>query len=241
MSQRKGRNSIPPVNPNPRPPNEPKYGLANNQPAGSRVGVGQNKPVYKQQAGIGGGKALGGKSGGVPTATAPSPASGSFAAPVDPRDSQYWRDMAQLNYNKEVANMRFNTSEQFDKSQYERDVANRNYLDPIEVQRNRESANVGGTIYSTSHQEDLGNLAQQQFQTRAGMSEAYQRAIAERANDKWANEQGYELGNQGAYGEATERAARAESERPGPYVEPPNYASAQQQAKKNRAKGKKKK
>jgi hypothetical protein len=206
------------VDPNPRPPNEPKYGLRQNQPAGSRIGVSGNQ---KAHAGIGvaKNKALKTKANGGATPAASSPTGGGstvFAQPVDPRDSQYWRDLAQLNFNKDIGLQRFGTEDVQDKIRNERELADRKYQDPREVQHLREGANVGGRIYSTATQEDLGNLAQQQFQAKAGIEEAYRNAIANRAMERNELTKGYNLGVGNIYSEAVDRALAKELERAGP-------------------------
>lgn len=218
MAIRKGRNSIPAVNPNPRPPNEPKYGLRNNQPANSKVGLQGNKGLPQPKPGKGPNTGKKGQQGqGGNPAPAPLPAAFSPGSPaVDPRDAEYWRNQAILEFNRTQGVRNLDTEDVFERTSYERDKANREYLNPIEIRKLKENANTEGAIYSTATQEDLGNLGQQQFQQLSGITEAYQRALAMRANQRKGLQEEYDLGGRNLYSEAIERQAGRELERPGP-------------------------
>jgi hypothetical protein len=217
MAQRRGRNSIPAVNPNPRPPNEPRPRVSAAQPAGARVGVGQARPAGSR-TGLGNNRAVSRptKQGANPATSAP-PASGSpppqFAPPTDPRDARYWQDLAQLEFNKNIGEQKLNTEDTFEKTRFGREKSNLDYLAPIEVQRLREGANNAGAIYSTSTQEDLGNLGQEQFQRSAGLSEAFQQALSMRALQRNELLGNYNLGSSNLNLEAAERTSAAEAER----------------------------
>jgi hypothetical protein len=214
MALRRGRNSIPSVNPNPRPPNEPRPRLSQAQPVSARVGLGQARDANASRKNVGKPQA-GNRStpGAQSPAASPPPAAPQLAPPTDPRDARYWQDLAQLEFNKNIGEQQFNTEDVFDKTRYGREKSHLDYLAPIEIQRLREGANTGGAIYSTATQENLGNLGQEQFQRRASLDETFQQALSMRALQRNELIGNYNLGSQNLGLEAAERASAAEAER----------------------------
>lgn len=215
------RLAIRPVDPDPRAPNDhsPKIGVGQGRPAGRdnrskpRIGVGPGKVVSQ---------------GGKPPKPGEKPPA--FAPPVDPRDDQYWLDVTQLTFNKDLQLQGLNTQGVFDSTAHDLALLNRSQQEPLEVQRLREQANVGGSIYSTATQEDLGQLGKQQFAQKADIENAYNRALADRALQEQGIKGQYGIDQQQALATATARAAANELNRPGPPVNA-KYKSPKQQGK----------
>lgn len=219
-------NRIPAPNPNPRPPNEvhggvrlvgtqPKAAVANNQVAKGNKDQHQKTPPKANPSGAGGG-------GGAQTPPSTQPA---FAAPVDPRDAQYWREKAQLNYMSTIDTENTNAANAQSKIEEEAQLKQREYLEPRETQELTKGDNAGGLIYSTTHQERLGELGQQQLGQRLGITNAYQKALLDRSISLKERE-GERIGNEGdILSGAEERAANNELNRPEPYTPAPNYTT----------------
>lgn len=251
---RVGRNSIPKVNPNPRPPNEPKFGIGQAQPVHTNhIGIANNHPARPGQ-GISQNKALPGKGKHKPNYQAsnvqvapPQPSSPTghtpFAPPVDPRDSQYWADVTQLNFNKEVMENKFARENTASEIGHEAALKERAYAEPLEVNALNQRDNVGGIIYSTAHQENLGNLGIEQFRQRNAIDQAYQEALNKRAFEREQAESEFGEGRSKAYREGAERASGRELEREGPeepYGTPTQEALAERANKGKANAGKKK-
>lgn len=217
-------NRIPAVNPNPRPPNEVNGGvrLVGAQPKRNQDSHAPSKGTSNQPNKTSGGGTGGGTSGGANTPPSTQPA---FAPPVDPRDAQYWRERAQLNYMNEIDEANTNAANAFDKVSEEASLKQRDYLEPRETQELRKADNSQGLIYSTTHQERLGELGQQQFSQRQSIIDAYQKALLDRSIGL-KERQGERMGSEGdILSGATERATQNELNRPEPNVPAPNYTN----------------
>lgn len=194
------------VNPNPRPPNEPKGAISNNfqpskkglasaQPAkaGAKTGIGVSNNQVANKPGPGNNAANTSTPGPV---AAPAP-----AAPVDPRDSTYWEEIAQINLNRTAGMNRLEEAGVLADTSLKRQTGVFDYNDPLENMRLRENANVAGGIYSTRTREDEGNLAQEQYARRAGLKEDFDRSSLERAKEKDLLSKEYGTGLNGNYGQ----------------------------------------
>lgn len=194
------------VNPNPRPPNEPRIGnnyapgqkgLASAQPAKAQgIAIGGNQVVNKPGPGNNLNRGVNSNS-----PAAPAPPSPGVAPAPDPRDSSYWEEIAQNNLTRIAMSNRLEESGQLDKSGYERNLHQLEYEAPNENRRLRENANVNGAIYSTSTREDEGNLAQQQYNRRAGLGEEFSQRQLERAKEKDLLDKEYGNGQNSNYGQ----------------------------------------
>lgn len=211
---RRRRTGIPRVNQNPRPPNEQK----------PRIGISGNTAVSSsrdRQRNVGTSQGNFGKPPPTQNPGAPASSSGpAFAPPVDPRDARYWNDVAQINFNRDQSLAALNSQGVFDQQAYEQALLQRTQAEPLEVQREREAANAAGAIYSTATQEDLGQLAKQQFLTRADLSGTYNQSVTQRALQQQQLQGQSAFDIQNAYFAAAQRAAEAEANRPAPAVMP---------------------
>jgi hypothetical protein len=190
------------VNQDPRPPNEPRHRVDRARRARDNR---NKKPQSQPQI--------------------------NTAGPVDPRDDQYWRDYTQLNFNKDLNLSQLNTEDVYANTAYQAALQRRSFDEPLEVQRMREQANVGGTIYSTAHQENLGLLGQEQFQTRSDLENAYNQALADRALQRQGIQGQYNLDTQNAFAAGAARASQEELQRPAPYLPPPTFPAPHEQNK----------
>lgn len=222
MGVRIARHAIPRVNPNPRPPNEPRPNTGGTQAPKFRnnntTGLGGQQTARASHPGVGSNKAVEGPPRPAPSATAtaaPSPPpAAALAPPIDPRDSQYWKDYASLKFENDLAMKQLDTEDVFAKSAFDREKAARDYQAPLEVNDLRQGANVGGRIYSTGTQEKLGNLAQEQFGRNTSALEAYQAALNERSTKRGELKSGYERALHELLEGATERGSEGEINRP---------------------------
>lgn len=207
---RRGRLGIPPVNPNPRPPNEQRIGRAT--ALTQRAGVGDARQIRQ---GIGSGTAVAGP-GARPTGGTTPPPTSATAPPPDPRDDQYWRDITRLQFERNSGLAQLNTEGVFARTSYEQALAARARSEPLEQLNLRQQANRGGAIYSTATSEALGQLAQNQFQQRSELESEFNADRISREMEMNALRQGYSIDEAQALGDAVARTAQLEANRPPP-------------------------
>ena len=216
----------PKVNPNPRPPNEPRararFEASKVHQLQKRIHQRRLEAQKKKQQ----------QQTKKPTTATPTPGQPTFAPPTDPRDEQYWTDYAQLNFNKDLALRQYGEQDVADRTAYEQQLLARTQDEPLETQRMREGANVGGMIYSTAHQEDLGQLGKEQFLQRDEINTAYRDAVTQRALDTERTQGQYNIDMLGISADARARATQAELSRPGPTPPPAQYGPPPSQKKK---------
>lgn len=219
-SRRRARFGIPRVNQNPKPPGVASNRLANraNSPGNGKIGVGQAHSVSGDRD-----RTLPGKP--PPQLQSQSTNAGAGSTALDPRDDQYWRDYAQINFTQSQGLSGLNTQDIYSRTAYEQALQRRSFDEPVEVQRERENANVGGTIYSTAHQEDLGRLAQSQFQTRRDLETDFNQGAADRALQRQGLTGQAQIDLANALAASVGRVSQVEGSRPGPVVDPNDPAA----------------
>jgi hypothetical protein len=206
---RRGRNSIPRVNPNPRPPNEPKNkskdkGI-NNQAKGNTTGQSSGTgPVSNQFTNL------------MPQPGVP-----------DPRDEQYWRDVAVLMNNRNTSLSGLDIESTYAKSDYDQRLEELSRQQPRDIQNLRENANDAGAFYSSRTGENIGRLEQDYFTTRSGLERDFNQSSSLRDLERRGLESGYELDSQQALADAIARRAGLVSEDEPPYVDPISSTLAQ--------------
>lgn len=211
---RRSRLGIPQVNNNPRPPNEAK-------------GPGQGTKQTFQNKGNGGKNTNKGASSGNQQNNNggnnnqnqnTTPQLVPLQGQTDPRDAQYWQDLAVLTQNKNANLSSLDLEETYANTAYT-DALSQMALDQPKQQRNiYEQRNKGGAFYSSVTGEDVGNLEQQYTRQRSNLARDFSFSSAQRGLQRSELESQGVLGSQQAYADALSRLAQQEMDAEAPNV-----------------------
>lgn len=217
--QRRGRGSVPAVNPDPRPPNEVTTTVT---PAGGGVdnrSKQHNHPQNGNRNGNGNGKPSGGNS------SSPKPNNGNgstkpsfvFAQPEDPRDAQYWNDLVRLQSNRNFQSENQDIEDTYRRTSYQDALGQLTRNEKKDTLSYRENANRGGGTYSSKTAEGVGDIATNYFEQKSGLARDNQReeSLASLARDMI--DQGFTSDQAAAYIESVDRQSGRELDRPAPY------------------------
>jgi hypothetical protein len=217
---RRSKLGIPRVNPDPRPPNEPRGNKGRDNQSKNRYG--NVNSINKPKAGQKNKPGNNGKPGGSsPTQQdQPTKVEPLYGNAIDPRDSEYWRNLVVLTQNKDNQLSQLNTEETYSRTAYERALQDLTLQQPRDELSYREGANQAGAFYSSKTGEGLGQIKQEYFLRRSDTEQNFNKEQSLRELMRRAIEQGYTAEEAALLAEATERQAMGELDREAPYIDP---------------------
>jgi hypothetical protein len=161
----------------------------------------------------------------------------------DPRDSQYWRDVIRLNFDRNTQENNLRLQSVYAQTDFEKansDLGRQQIRDRLAT---KIASSKSGNLFSSVSQENLGQLEQGYFNQRSDLQQTYQREEASRQAIRDALAQGYTIDEAAALAAAIDRKAQAELDQPSPYQTPttntntadtgPNWDTLLNQALKN--------
>lgn len=179
-----GPGSIPAPNPDPRPPNEVQMPSVD-ATAGASGGVEQTN--YTGQA--------------------------SNQGPTDPRDANYWADVAKLREIASRQKQELDLEETYSNTNYNEALAQLARQEPRDTQNYREAQNKAGAFFSSRTTEGMGRLAQDYLLKRTQTERSQQHEQSAREIARAAIESGLSLDEAASLAAATERQTQRELDR----------------------------
>jgi hypothetical protein len=158
----------------------------------------------------------GGRAPGVDNNAKPNPTGELAGEAPDPRDDQYFLDIARLNFEKNQAISDINTEGIYAKTSYEdaTDASQRSERD--QLLSTKEAANRGGAFYSSRTANTLGEVQRDALLQRLGLERDFQYGEAGRASALHGIEGSYLIDSAQAQSNTVGRAVAAELDRPSP-------------------------
>lgn len=196
--------TIPQVNENPQPPNASDNITSNTNSQTSTPSGRDNRSITTQTSG-------------------PRPFSSYVPQPgkPDPRDTQYWRDVIRLNFDKENQLEDNRLQSVYAQTNFEQAGSDLNRQQVRDRLASKISASRSGNLFSSVYQEGAGQLEQDYFRQRADMETNYQREQFARERIRKALIDGYTIDEAARLAEAIDRASQNELNRPSPYQPAP--------------------